>query len=416
MSRFGVIVDGYSTGAGLAKEFLACNIACLHVQSNESIPKVYAHTYEPDHYHAHYVYSGNIDALAKDLKQYQPAFVIAGAECGIELADSLCETIGLYGNGTQLSANRRNKYLMLERIKTQGIEAIPSFLATTVDEVIDWAEKQSVWPLVVKPLNSAGGEGVKFCYSSAEAAEAHSAIISTKINMLGFENKASLIQHHIAGEEYVVNLVSYEDQHKLCELWNYTHCYRSEGKRVYDTAQAVNFDIEKHCDVVNYAVEVIRALGIEYGPSHVEIIKNAQGCYLIEVGARLMGANLPFSLLGKCVSTPQALYTVMAYASPERFKKNYFQPYRVIQPLKAVFMISNQSGRIKQINAVDEIKSLSSFHDMKLAVKSGDFLKETVDYQTSPGMVYLSHQDPEIIAADKQTIRKLEEKMFLLEN
>ena len=60
MCHFGVIVDGYSTGAGLAAEFLEHDIACLHVQSQPSIPKVYAHTYVPNDYHAHYDFSGDL--------------------------------------------------------------------------------------------------------------------------------------------------------------------------------------------------------------------------------------------------------------------------------------------------------------------------------------------------------------------
>ena len=97
MCRFGVVVDGYSTGAGLAEAFSKQKIACLHVQSRPTIPKIYAHTYKPHHYHDHYVFTGDVASLADALKEYQPEFVIPGAECGIELADHLCEAIGVPG-------------------------------------------------------------------------------------------------------------------------------------------------------------------------------------------------------------------------------------------------------------------------------------------------------------------------------
>jgi len=70
-SRFGVIVDGYSTGAGLAEKFLEHDIACLHVQSQPTIPKVYMHTYDPHHYQAHYVFSDDIQLLVNELRAYQ---------------------------------------------------------------------------------------------------------------------------------------------------------------------------------------------------------------------------------------------------------------------------------------------------------------------------------------------------------
>jgi len=415
MSRFGAIVDGYSTGAGLAKAFENEGIICFHIQSQPTIPKVYAHTYKSEHYEKHFTFSGNLLALAEQLKPYQLEFIIPGAECGIELADCLSELLELpNSNGGELSATRRDKYLMWQQVKARGIQVIPSLLAKTLEEAVEWASQQARWPIVVKPLTSAGGEGVKICESISEVVAAYTDIMSTQINMLGFQNQAVLLQHYIAGEEYVVNTVSYAGDHKLCELWNYTRYSRPYGRQIYDVAKVVNFDVEKHEAVVNYAINVIEALGIQYGPAHVEIIKNEEGCFLIEIGARLMGANLPFSLLAKCITTPQAFYTIMAYANPAEFKRKITSPYRLVYPLEAVFMISNQIGIIKAINYIDEICSLPSFYDMKLAVTEGDLLKETIDYQTSPGMVYLSHENPTVIESDKRKIREMEANMFTL--
>lgn len=415
MSRFGVIVDGYSTGAGLAKAFESEGITCLHIQSQRTIPKVYAHTYKPDHYERHFVFDGDVTELTEQLKPYQLEFIIPGAECGIELADHLSEALELSSsNGSALSASRRDKYLMWQQVKAKGIQVIPSLLAQTLEEAVEWASHQAKWPLVAKPLRSAGGEGVKICASISEVVAAYTDIMSTQINMLGFQNQAVLLQHYIVGEEYVVNTVSYAGDHKLCELWNYARYSRPYGRQIYDVAKVVNFDVAKHEAVVNYAINIIEALGIQYGPAHVEIIKNEEGCFLIEVGARLMGANLPFALLTRCITTPQALYTVLAYANPVEFKKKITSPYRVTYPLEAVFMISNHAGIIKEITCIDEIRSLTSFCDMKLAVKEGDILKETIDYQTSPGMIYLSHENPVVIESDKRKIREIEAKMFAL--
>ncbi len=107
MNKFGIIVDGYSTGAGFAKEFLKYNIQCIHVQSQLNIPKVYFHTYIPTDYYTHYIFESNLDSLVQTLEKYKPQFVIAGAECGVEFADILCERLGLPGNNIELSAHRR---------------------------------------------------------------------------------------------------------------------------------------------------------------------------------------------------------------------------------------------------------------------------------------------------------------------
>lgn len=413
--RFGVIVDGYSTGAGLVKKFAEYGISCIHVQSQLSIPRVYAHTYQPNDYANHCVFSGDVQSLSNNLQSFKPEFVIAGAECGIELADSLCEALLLPGNGKQLSASRRNKYLMWQEVESRGIQVIPSFLAKTLEEAIDWVVHQQFFPVIVKPVNSAGGEGVTVCKSITELSAAFTEVISLKTNMLGFGNQGVLIQHYIEGKEYVVNTVSYAGNHKFCELWEYTRYKLSTGQQIYDTAKAISFDVTEHGDVIDYAIQAIEALGIQYGAAHVEIIKNEKGCFLIEVGARLMGANLPFSLLEKSITTPQANYTVMAYADPSKFMEHIGVGYELIRPFAAVFMISKKSGTINAINFLSNIRALQSYYDMKLAIKIGDTLHKTIDYQTSPGMIYLSHEDDAVIENDIQTIRMLEEKMFFLQ-
>lgn len=301
MSRIGIIVDGYSTGAGLVKGFERHGIQCIHIQSQPTIPQVYLHTFEPNNYYKNFVYPGDLVTFSKKLEYYQPEFIIPGAECGIELADKLSEALGLSTtNGSQLSECRRNKYLMWQQAKEAGLQVIPSFKAYTLYDLLKWASQQQNWPLVVKPLTSAGGEGVKVCNSFVDCEQAYQEIVTNKTNMLGFNNEAVLIQHYISGDEYVVNTVSHAGNHKLCELWSYSRYERPHGKQIYNTAKAINYDEGEHKEIVQYAITSIEALGINYGPAHVEIIKNKNGCYLIELGARLMGANLnPMALLGK---------------------------------------------------------------------------------------------------------------------
>lgn len=414
MNNYGIIVDGYSTGAGLAPELSQHGISCIHVQSQPEIPKVYSHTFVPRHYKANYLYNADMIYLTNELSKYNPKFVIPGAECGIELADKLCSNLGLPGNGIELSACRRDKYQMIKRVESQGIQTIPSFKTSSLTEALNWAEKESVWPLVVKPLNSAGGDGVKICKSATDVEEAYKTIMSTEKNLLGLKSHAVLIQHYVYGKEYVVNMVSFDGEHKLCELWEYSRYERKAGRQIYDTATIVDYKSTEHQDVIDYAIKVLNALNIKYGPAHIEIIKNDDGCYLIELAARLMGANLPFPLLEKCITTSQASYTVTAYSNPKKFKDFFSLPYKILQPLMAIFMVSDQNGFVNEIHHIDEIKALPSFYDMKLAIKSGGKIMETEDYQTSPGMIYLTHKDPNVMELDKQKIREIEKRMFNL--
>lgn len=416
VKRYGIIVDGYSTGAGLAKEFAKYDIQCLHIQSKKNIPHVYKHTFDSLDYEKNFIYDDSIESIQQALAEYSFEFVIAGAECGIELADQLANALNLPCNDIQLSSHRRNKHLMMERVDNYGLQSIPTFHSTELKEILNWANKQTHWPLIVKPVNSAGGEGVRICNFLEDIKEACLAITDQAINMLGFKNNGVLIQHFITGKEYVVNTVSYDGHHKVCEIWEYTRYIRSNGRQIYDTALIIDYDATKHRNILEYAMNVLNALGVKYGPAHVEILVNEAGCYLVELGARLMGANLPFALLAKCINTAQAIMAVFSYAEPRKFLDKIDLPYKILQPLLALFMVTDKKGTIKKITHLDEIKKCPSFFAMKLAVTVGQKIYPTIDYQTSPGMIYLSHSDYVQIQLDRTYIRDLEKSMFELES
>ncbi len=56
--------------------------------------------------------------------KYNIIAAIPGAETGVALADALSEALGVVTNGTELSAARRNKYLMGEAVRDAGVRAV----------------------------------------------------------------------------------------------------------------------------------------------------------------------------------------------------------------------------------------------------------------------------------------------------
>jgi hypothetical protein len=56
--------------------------------------------------------------------KYNIVAAMPGAETGVALADALSEALGVVTNGTELSAARRNKYLMGEAVRDAGVRAV----------------------------------------------------------------------------------------------------------------------------------------------------------------------------------------------------------------------------------------------------------------------------------------------------
>ena len=72
----------------------------------------------------------------------------------------------------------------------------------------------------MKPLNSAGSDGVFVVNNVAEAETAFNHII-TMPNLFGDANTSVLIQEFLTGVEYVIDSYSYKGEHKCTGIWKY---------------------------------------------------------------------------------------------------------------------------------------------------------------------------------------------------
>ncbi|MCX2195170.1 hypothetical protein LD112_25295 [Pantoea agglomerans] len=177
-----VIIDAWSGGKHLIPAFQALGYFCLHVQST-FLPEVFI----ADNQLAiarsdrHIVHDGNIETLLSQLQPYTIKAILAGSEGAVGLADCLNDALELtFSNQFELSAARRNKYLMQEQLALKGVASINQQLAGQSDELKQWLAGHAHWPVVLKPIQSAGTDGVFICHDLAQALQAFDAILAKK--------------------------------------------------------------------------------------------------------------------------------------------------------------------------------------------------------------------------------------------
>lgn len=73
-----------------------------------------------------------------------------------------------------------------------------------------------------------------------------------------------------------------------------------------------------------------------------------------------------------------------------------------------LFLVSSQTGIVREVAGLHHIRSLSSFRRIDLTLQPGALMTPTVDTFSSPGTVQLVHTDPACLEADYRGIRQLE--------
>ena len=218
--------------------------------------------------------------------------IFAGAETGVELADKLSEAMGLRTNGTSLSEARRNKYIMGETIRAAGLRAVKQLRATSWNEISEFLSSWDLNPfrVIVKPLDSAGSEDVTLCLSMTDVQVAYGNIIG-KVNGLGLVNTSVLVQEYLEGQEYVVDMISRDGEHKVMAIWAYDRRPANGGDFVCHGQRMLLATDDRCRELIDYQKKVITALGIRNGPTHGELKWCGTEPVLVEVGARCHGGD-----------------------------------------------------------------------------------------------------------------------------
>jgi biotin carboxylase len=412
--RHVVLVDSYAAiGTELAQGFRSAGYTPLRVQSTPEVP-IALHG-QPDRYpyDADIVHRGDLCETLAQLSPFQPVAVVAGTEPGVELADALSEALqpitGAPTNGTALSHARRDKYQMIERIKQQGLRGARQILVAGEDQLRNW--HNDIGDMVVlKPLRSAGNDGVTWCRNPEDAVHAFRRL-NGRENVLSQSDDGVVAQECLVGAEYTVDTVSRDGEHHVCDIWE---TYRINANGIPDLLVAWRLLPaigEVQDELITYAFEVLDALGIRHGAAHAEIKMTCDGPCLVEVGARIAGATLPE---GARLATgrSQVDWVVDAYVRPEHFMRNCGRPYRLRQHVARATMVAPRSGTLVSYHGLEAIKELDSFHDMRVRVNPGEHLPRTTNDLTYPIFITLVHEVGEVVARDLWTLRYLDGDSF----
>lgn len=408
------IVDPYSSGRLLAREFFERGYKCVRVQSSPRLPEVYLPSLIPGDYDQAFIYDDNFEEIVTQLRALNVKIVIPGCDTGVELADALSARLGTLSNGTQLSTARRDKFAMAEALLAKGVRSIPHKRAKSVVEIERWMEVNQFAEVVLKPINSAGTDSVFICKNREEVRQAFERIFG-KINRLDLKNDYVLVQPLIVGTEYFVNSVSYEGKHFVSDIWRYKKIEVNDASFIYDSLEFMDSQDLESVQLTAYIQNVLPALGINYGPAHSEVIIDDQGPVLVETGARLCGGDCSV-IVKKIAGASQADLSAEAYTNSHRFVSLTQQPYRRLKRCLVIYLISTQEGVFKGQPRFDEIKNLESYSSSRVFKQTGDRVAKTVDFCTELGLVELVHSDDSVLQRDYARVRELETQgLFIIE-
>jgi len=339
---------------------------------------------------------------------------LAGGEAGVNVADVVSEAMGLLSNGTLYGANgeilnRRDKKIQQELLRSVGMRSVRQAGSDKFEEVEEFLKTES-YPIVLKPTESAGSDGVKLCPNFDEAKEHFHQLMNSQL-VNGGDCGQVLCQEFLKGKEYVVDHVSLNGVHKTMMVWVYDKRERNGSAFVYFGCVPVEADSEEAKLIIPYVRKTLDVLGVKNGPSHGEVIITDTGPCLVEMNCRANGGDGAWQPLARGL-TPgdysQVEATADAYLNPEIFSSHPDRPGPLIGQGVEVCLVSYGKGVVNRTPGFDVLKKLPSCIHFESGVKIGSTVEPTIDLITSVGSVIVYHENPAIVKDDLHFIRYLE--------
>ncbi|HAT7072517.1 TPA: ATP-grasp domain-containing protein [Legionella pneumophila] len=409
-----IIVGAYSTGQYLAPAFISRGYQCIHIQPGTTISPYFLDSYRPQDFIKNLVWDGDDKKILRELCEFDVKAVIPGSEIAVLLADSLSQKLSLpTTNDPTLSIARRNKYEMQKALECAGIKSIPVFKTNEIDAIFSWLKAQCLdYPIVLKPLSSAGTDGVSICQNQEDVQLAFNQLIGT-VNALGENNDELLVQPYLHGTEYVVNTVSHDGKHYITDMIR-VNKITINASPVYDYAELLSTSEhqELYKVLADYVKKSLDALGIKFGAGHSEVmLVNDKTPVLIETAARPIG-GIDLSAYTEALGYNHISMIVESYLNPDHFHK-VLRPGNKLplcKRLLCTFMISPIKGVICNQPDLVSVKSLPYFHSVFM--KTQGVLEQTSTLINCPGFVNSLGMNREKLMRQHQKIRQYELSLF----
>ncbi|MEJ2045548.1 MAG: ATP-grasp domain-containing protein [Reinekea sp.] len=216
------------------------------------------------------------------------AAVMSTSEYFIETAATLAKKLNLPGVNPDAVKLCRDKYRMRQTLQDKVNFPVPCRLLTS-DQDIPGAVAELNFPMVIKPRSGSGSCAVALCHSVEDI---HRALADNRefLRKTGRElnEVGCLAEFFVTGQEYSVECF----HGRAVSL---TRKHLGAAPYFVEIGHDINFGIssvlKEH--ILAQVQEMLTAVGLTWGPAHVEIKVSESQLQLIEINPRLAGGMIP---------------------------------------------------------------------------------------------------------------------------
>ena len=305
----------------------------------------------------------DIEAICKVAEEFKPDGIMTLAtDMPMRSIAAATSRLGLPGISMDTAIKSTDKGEMIKAFKEHGVESPWFYIIEDVESLKKLLPGLS-YPCILKPTDNAGSRGVMLVNSAEELMEAYQYSVSQSRGGL------VILEEYMTGPEVSVEVMVVDGVPHVLQvtdkLTTGAPYFVEMGHNQPSMLPAE--DVEKIKDL---ACRAVKSVGINCGPSHVEIKLTPTGPKMVELGARMGGDCITTHLvpLSTGVDMIKATIDVSLGLTPD------ITP--TLHKGSAIRFFDAPNGIITAIEGVEEAKSITGVQEISFTKNVGDEVTE----------------------------------------
>jgi argininosuccinate lyase len=312
-----------------------------------------------------------VDLLSRET---EVAGIFSSSEYFIETAAAVAQKFGLSAADPAALQSCRNKWVQRKLLQSAGLN-VPAFERLTSLADAREALQRIPLPVVLKPTMGTGSVGVRLCSTADEVLEHAVHLLARTVNERGMAVPSELLlEQFVQGPEYSVEtfggeVIGITRKHVSPEPF-----FVELG---HDFPAVLALPIKEQ--ILATVKHALRAMGLGWGPAHIELRLAESGLTIIEINPRLAGGFIP-EIVRLALGVDIIRQTVRQVVGDKPELSPRQSAYASIR-----FLVPAASGIIRNFAGLDEAWKVEGVKDIQTYRKVGDRVQLENDFRDRIG-------------------------------
>ena len=295
---------------------------------------------------------------------------------------AVAKEMGLVGISDDTALKATNKAVMRQALYEYGVP-VPRFYKASNREEYEKSTAEFHAPFIVKPADNSGSRGI---FKISDLNDQQTIRDAYDYSRASSRSGDVVVEEYMEGPEVSVETLTVDGE---CHVIQITDKLTTGAPHFVEMghSQPTQLDADTAEKIREVAKAANKAIGIENGPSHTEIIVTEEGPKIVELGARLGGDCITTHLvpLSTGVDMVECCIKIALGEKPDitpKWSKG-----------SAIRYFNQKAGLIKKIDGITDARNIAGVREVAIVHGVGERITEVTDSASRMGFVIAQEND-----------------------